>query len=140
MCVCVCVCVTMLSAQVLAPVSASTCAPDPCGKCADASDDEEEEEEDEEDKIPRAEVPGGGPWSRCQSVPCRSKRRSSTSPLTGHSQGGAGRGVPAAPPRVLAGIAAFAPDVFPPTHGRHRGWPTEEEEEEEEEEEAGGGS
>ena len=113
---------------------------------ADASDDEEEEE-DEEEKIPRAEVPGGGPWSRCQSVPCRSKRRSSTSPLTGHSQGGAGRGVPAAPPRVLAGIAAFAPDVFPPTHGRHRVWPTEEEEEEveedddeEEEEEAGGGS
>ena len=37
-------------------MSASTCAPDPCGKCADASDDEEEEE-DEEDKIPRAEVP-----------------------------------------------------------------------------------
>ena len=102
---------------------------------ADASDDEEE---DDEEKIPRAEVPGGGPWNRCQSVPCRSKRRSSTSPLTGHSQGGAGRGVPAAPPRVLAGIAAFAPDVFPPTHGRHRGWPTEEEEEEEEE--AGGGS
>ena len=99
--------------------------------------EEEDEEEDDEEKIPRAEVPGGGPWSRCQSVPCRSKRRSSTSPLTGHSQGGAGRGVPAAPPRVLAGIAAFAPDVFPPTHGRHRGWPTEEEEEEEEEEEAG---
>ena len=129
-------------------MSASTCAPDPCGKCADASDDEEEEEEeDEEDKIPRAEVLGGSPWSRCQSVPNRSKRRSSTSPLTGHSQGGAGRGVPAAPPRVLAGIAAFAPDVFPPTHGRHRVWPTEEEEEEEEdeeeeeeEEEAGGGS
>ena len=49
---------------------------------ADASDDEEEEK-DEEEKIPRAEVPGGGPWSRCQSVPCRSKWRSSTSPLTG---------------------------------------------------------
>ena len=39
---------------------------------------------------------------------------------------------PAPPPRELAGIAAFAPNVFPPTHGRHCGTPTEEEEEEEE--------
>ena len=44
---------------------------------------------------------------------------------------------PAAPPRELAGIAAFAPDVFPPPHGRHHGTPTEKKEDEEE---GGGGS